>query len=80
VSLSSFNTSPPDSVQLGGIYTPPELRNRGFARAAVVGALLVARDRGASRAVLFAENPSAIRCYEGVGFRRVGEYGLVLLK
>src|SRR6185503_16360653 len=35
VSLSSFNAVLPDIVQLGGIYTPPELRGRGYAKAAV---------------------------------------------
>jgi GNAT superfamily N-acetyltransferase len=80
VSLSAFNASLPDIVQLGGIYTPPELRGRGYAKAAVAASLLVARDRGASRAVLFTNNPSAARTYEAVGFRRVGDYALVLLR
>jgi predicted GNAT family acetyltransferase len=80
VSLSSFNATLPDIVQLGGIYTPPDLRGRGYAKAAVAGSLIAARERGASRAVLFTNNPSAARSYEAVGFRRVGDYGLVLLK
>ena len=40
----------------------------------------VARERGASRAVLFTGNPSAVRTYEALGFRRVGDYSLVLLR
>lgn len=80
VSLSAFNAALPDIVQLGGIYTPPELRGRGFAKASVAGSLLAARDRGASRAVLFTSNPSAARSYEAVGFQRLGDYGLVLLR
>jgi GNAT superfamily N-acetyltransferase len=79
VSLSAFNASLPDIVQLGGIYTPPALRGRGYAKCAVAGALLVARERGASRAVLFTQNPSAARSYEGVGFQSIGDFGLVLL-
>jgi uncharacterized protein len=78
VSLSAFNATLPDMVQLGGIYTPPELRGRGFARVAVAASLLAARDRGASRAVLFTNNPSAVRTYEAVGFERVGDFGLIL--
>ena len=35
VSLSAINASLPDIVQLGGIYTPPDLRGRGYAKAAV---------------------------------------------
>lgn len=80
VSLSAFNAALPDIVQLGGIYTPPALRGRGFAKAVVAASLLVARDRGASRAVLFTNNPSAARAYEALGFRRVGDYSLVLLR
>jgi predicted GNAT family acetyltransferase len=68
----------PDIVQLGGIYTPPRLRGRGYARAAVAASLLEARRRGAERAVLFTATPNAERCYAAVGFRRVGDYALVL--
>lgn len=78
VSLSAFNASLPDIVQLGGIYTPPEFRGRGYAKVAVAAALLAARERGASRAVLFTSNHSAVRTYEAVGFKRQGEYALVL--
>jgi GNAT superfamily N-acetyltransferase len=80
VSLSAFNATLPDIVQLGGIYTPPTLRGRGYAKAAVAGSLIAARQRGASRAVLFTSNPGAARSYEAVGFRRLGDYGLILLK
>ena len=79
VSLSAFNAALPDIVQLGGIYTPPELRGRGFAKVAVAAALLAARERGAERAVLFTSNPSAVRTYEALGFRRIGDYALVFL-
>jgi GNAT superfamily N-acetyltransferase len=80
VSLSAFNATLPDIVQLGGIYTPPDHRGRGYARASVAASLIAARQRGASRAVLFTGNPSAARSYEAIGFRRVGDYGLVLFK
>lgn len=80
VSLSAFNAALPDIVQLGGIYTPPELRGRGYARAAVAASLLAARDRGAARAVLFTSNPAAAKAYEAVGFRRIGTYALILLR
>jgi GNAT superfamily N-acetyltransferase len=80
VSLSAFNAALPDIVQLGGIYTPPPLRGRGFAKAAVAASLLAARQRGADRGVLFTNNPSAVRTYEAVGFRRAGDFGLVILR
>jgi GNAT superfamily N-acetyltransferase len=80
VSFSAFNASLPDIVQLGGIYTPAELRGRGYAKCAVAASLLAARERGVSRAVLFTQNPSAARSYEAVGFRALGDYGLILLR
>ena len=80
VSLSAFNATLPDIVQLGGIYTPPDLRGRGYAKAAVAGSLIAARERGVSRAVLFTDNPSAARSYEAVGFHRIGDYAVVLFK
>jgi uncharacterized protein len=80
LSLSAFNAALPDIVQLGGIYTPPTLRGRGYARLVIGVSLVAARDRGASRAVLFTENPSALRCYEALGFRQTGMYGLVLFR
>jgi GNAT superfamily N-acetyltransferase len=80
VSLSAFNAALPDIVQLCGIYTPPELRGRGYAKASVAASLLAARGRGVSRAVLFTSNPSAARSYEAVGFCRLGDFGLVLLR
>ena len=80
VSLSAFNAALPDIVQLGGIYTPPELRGRGFARVAVAASLLAARDRGAERAMLFTSNPSAARAYEALGFLRTGSYAVMLFR
>jgi len=80
LSFSSFNATLPDIVQLGGIYTPPALRGRGYAKLSVAHSLLVARDRGATRAVLFTSNPSAERTYEALGFSRIGEYALVLFQ
>lgn len=80
LSLSSFNATLPDIVQLGGIYTPPRLRGRGYAKASVAHSLLVARQRGATRAVLFTPNPNAARAYEAVGFERIGSYALVLFR
>ena len=65
-------------VQIGGVWTPPALRGRGFARGAVAGALMAARAEGARRAVLFTSDAAARRSYEAVGFRRVGDFGIAL--
>lgn len=80
VSMSAFNAALPDIVQLGGIFTPPELRGRGHAKRAIAAQLTAARAAGAGRSVLFTQNPSAIRCYEALGFERTGDFALVLLQ
>jgi len=80
VSHSAFNARLPDVVQVGGVWTPRELRGRGYARCAVAGSLLAARRDGVKRAVLFTaqENGSARAAYEALGFRVTGDYGLVI--
>jgi len=81
VAYTGFNARLPDMVQVGGVYTPPELRGRGYARCVVAGALQSALSTGASRAVLFTpESNLPARCaYESVGFEVVGDYGLIPL-
>ncbi len=81
VSYAVFNAMLPDIVQIGGVWTPPELRGRSYARSVVAGSLLAARKQGVARAVLFADpaNEAARRAYVFLGFRIVGDYGLVLL-
>lgn len=80
VSHSAFNARLPDVVQVGAVWTPPDLRGRGYARCAVAGSLLAARRDGVKRAVLFTaeENGSARAAYEALGFRVIGDYGLVI--
>ena len=74
VSMTAFNARLPDSVQVGGVWTPPELRSRGYARCAVAGSLLEAREKGAERAILSTENAAARRAYLALGFRIIGDY------
>lgn len=76
--MSAMGAQLPDSVQVAGVWTPPEQRRRGYARAVVAGSLLETRRSGVSRAILFANDPHAQRAYVAVGFRRIGDYALVL--
>jgi RimJ/RimL family protein N-acetyltransferase len=82
VAYQQFNARLPDIVQVGGVWTPPDFRGRGYARAVVAGSLLAARAQRAHRAVLFTDddNVPAQRAYIALGFERVGDYGLVILK
>ena len=78
VALTGFNAALPDIVQVGGVYVPPELRRRGYARAAVALHLAQARAQGVARAVLFAANAAAARAYRGIGFQPAKSMSLIL--
>jgi len=78
VAMTGFNAVLPEIVQIGGVFTPPALRNRGYARLAVALHLDEARHRGVRRAVLFAANVAAGRAYQAIGFQPADPVGLVL--
>ncbi len=80
VALTGFNARLPEIVQVGGVYTPPDLRNRGHARTAVALHLAEARATGATRAVLFAATPAAVRAYRSIGFQPAADFSLVLFR
>lgn len=80
LAYTAFNARLPDCVQVGGVFTPPDGRGRGRARAAVAGSLLEARAGGATRSLLFTQetNRAAQAAYRALGYERVGDYGLLL--
>ncbi len=82
VASSSFNAVLPEIVQVGGVYTPPGLRGRGYGRAAVAASLRASQARGTPRAVLFTEdsNQPARRAYAALGFERIDDYRVALLR
>ncbi|WP_236141818.1 GNAT family N-acetyltransferase [Nostoc sp. CMAA1605] len=43
VAYSAFNSCLPDIVQIGGVWTPPALRGKGYAKCVVAGSLLEAK-------------------------------------
>lgn len=80
VAMTGFNAVLSEAVQIGGVYTPPALRNRGLARRAVAMHLAEARENGVRKAILFAASTQAARAYEAVGFTRVGDFAVVLFE
>ena len=76
--MTGFNGHQPGVVQIGGVYTPPEMRGLGLARRALALHLAQARAGGVARAVLSAASPAAVRAYEAIGFRRTGMWSLCL--
>lgn len=80
LTMTGFNATVDDVVQIGGVYTPRERRDQGLARRAVALHLEEARASGAARAILFANDPSAVAAYEAVGFVRVGRFALIMFE
>ena len=65
--------------QVGGVYTPPEWRRKGFARAAMRALIRDSGSRlGLERLILFTgeDNLAAQGLYESLGFRGIGHVGL----
>jgi predicted GNAT family acetyltransferase len=77
--MTGFNATLPEIVQIGGVYTPADLRGRGYARRAVALHLAEARGKGTARAVLFAANDAAARAYRAIGFQPAVPFTLFLL-
>ena len=80
LSTTGFNARIPEMVQIGGVYTPPNLRGNGYARRAVALHLKEAREQGARRATLFSASESAARAYSSIGFQPIGKWSLCLFE
>lgn len=78
VAMTGFNAALPEAVQVGGVWTPPELRGQGLARAAVALHLEEARAAGVRRAILFSASEAATRAYRALGFEAVGRFTLLV--
>ena len=79
VAMAAFNARTAEMAQVGGVYTPPELRGKGYGRCVVAAALATARESGAKRGILFTaeSNRPAQSAYRAIGFRPIGDYGIL---
>ena len=61
-------------TRISGVWTPPELRGRGYATA-VVAARSTARQDAGEACMLFTDlaNPTSNAIYQAIGYRRVGD-------
>ncbi len=82
VATTAFNATIKEMVQVGGVWTPPEWRRRGYGRAAVAASLLGVKADGIQTAILFTgeSNIPAQKVYEAIGFQHIGDYRITLLK
>ncbi|MBY0511071.1 MAG: hypothetical protein K2P94_13095 [Rhodospirillaceae bacterium] len=79
VAMAGFEVWQSDVVKIGGVYTPPALKDKGSAAAAVVGALMAAQTHGVGRAIILCgKNDSAVqKAYRAIGFTSLSDYGVL---
>jgi hypothetical protein len=79
VSLSGWGGPTPNGIRIGPVYTPPELRGRGYATTLVAGLSQSLLDGGRRFCFLFTDlaNPTSNAIYERIGYVRVCESAMV---
>jgi predicted GNAT family acetyltransferase len=73
VSISGYGARTPRGIRIGPVYTPPELRGRGYASALVAGLTQQLLSGGRDFCFLFTDlaNPTSNSIYQRVGYRPV---------
>jgi N-acetylglutamate synthase-like GNAT family acetyltransferase len=79
VAMAAINAKAGPAIQVGGVFVPAELRQKGRGGRVVAGLLTSPAADGASTAILFAASADAARVYERIGFERIGDYLVALL-
>ena len=74
-SLAGVTRTVGGMVRVGPVYTPRELRGRGYAGAATATVSQAARDAGTAEVVLFTDlaNPTSNALYQRIGYRPVAD-------
>jgi GNAT superfamily N-acetyltransferase len=75
VAMTGFSGQAPHGTRIGPVYTPPELRRRGYAGALVAAVTERALERGGGFCFLYTDlaNPSSNHIYREVGYSLVCE-------
>lgn len=73
VSMTLASAVTPNGSRVGAVYTPPELRGRGYASALVAAASQAQFDAGRRYCFLFTDlaNPTSNRIYQAIGYEPV---------
>jgi uncharacterized protein len=73
VSMGGFGGPTPNGIRIGPVYTPPELRGRGYASALTAALTQELLDGGRRFCFLFTDlaNPTSNRIYQRIGYRPV---------
>ena len=82
VSFAGANALPAASARVGPVYTPPELRGRGYAQAVTAAASLQVQNDVPRTVFLFtdAANPASNKAYQRIGFRHIADHAHWLFK
>ncbi|HEY9721347.1 MAG TPA: GNAT family N-acetyltransferase [Oscillatoriaceae cyanobacterium] len=83
VAMACLNTGVADVGQVGGVYTVPERRRRGYSKAVMRQLIADSRERqGMKTLSLFTgeTNHPAQAMYRGLGFEQIGECGMIFGK
>jgi len=79
LAVTGFNAKLPETVMIGGVYTPTAFRGQGYAGKALALHLAEVRDKGLKQAVLSAANEAAAKAYERIGFQKMGAFNITVL-
>jgi len=79
VALAGWGSPTPNGIRVGPVYTPPELRGRGYATAQTAELSRRLLDGGRRFCFLFTDlaNPTSNAIYERIGYVRVGESAML---
>jgi predicted GNAT family acetyltransferase len=79
VSLSGWGGPTPNGIRIGPVYTPPDLRGRGYATSLVAELSQSLLDRGRRFCFLYTDlaNPTSNAIYERIGYVKVCEAAMV---
>jgi predicted GNAT family acetyltransferase len=79
VSAAGWGGPTPNGIRIGPVYTPPELRGRGYATALTAELSQRLLDQGRRFCFLFTDltNPTSNAIYERIGYVRVAESAMV---
>jgi predicted GNAT family acetyltransferase len=81
LSMARLNARIEKVGQVGGVYTLPSDRRKGLAKAVLAKLMRDSREiHGLEKMILFTGelNHAAQKVYEGLGFERIGHYGIIL--
>jgi predicted GNAT family acetyltransferase len=79
VSMSGYGSETPNGIRIGPVYTPPELRGRGYATTLVAEQSRWLLETGRTFCFLYTDldNPTSNALYRRIGYRMVAESGEV---